>query len=59
MRLRRTPEVVFIEDLSIERGNKVLTLLNQLQQERQPEAENLAQENEHSFNQDEELSAKD
>ena len=31
VRLRRTPEVVFIEDSSIERGNKVLSLLNQLQ----------------------------
>jgi ribosome-binding factor A len=35
VRLRRTPEVVFIEDNSIERGTKVLTLLNQLQRERQ------------------------
>jgi ribosome-binding factor A len=34
VRLRRTPEVVFIEDHSIERGNKVLSLLSQLQQER-------------------------
>ena len=31
VRLRRTPEVVFIEDSSIERGNKGLSLLNQLQ----------------------------
>ena len=31
VRLRRTPELVFIEDSSIERGNKVLSLLNQLQ----------------------------
>jgi len=30
VRLRRTPEVVFIEDPSIERGTKVLSLLNQL-----------------------------
>ena len=37
MSLRRTPEVVFIEDLSIERGTKVLSLLNRLQQERPPE----------------------
>lgn len=57
VRLRRTPEVVFIEDRSIERGSKVLTLLSQLEQKRQPE--NLAEENEGSFNQDEELSAKD
>jgi len=35
VRLRRTPEVVFVEDRSLERGNKVLTLLNQLNQERQ------------------------
>ena len=34
VRLRRTPEVVFIEDSSIERGNKVLSLLNQLQSTR-------------------------
>ncbi|WP_193196345.1 30S ribosome-binding factor RbfA [Nostoc sp. MG11] len=37
VRLRRTPEVVFIEDRSIERGNKVLSLLNQLKHERSPE----------------------
>ena len=48
MRLRRTPEVVFIEDRGIERGDRMLALLNQLSQERQgkeleediPEAEN-------------------
>jgi ribosome-binding factor A len=34
VRLRRTPEVIFVEDLSLERGTKVLSLLNQLQQER-------------------------
>lgn len=43
VRLRRTPEVVFVEDRSLERGNQVLALLNQLDQERQsqpvPEAE--------------------
>ncbi|MCX7595506.1 MAG: 30S ribosome-binding factor RbfA [Fischerella sp.] len=37
VRLRRTPEVVFIEDRSIERGTKVLSLLNRIQQERKPE----------------------
>ncbi len=44
VRLRRTPEVIFLEDRSIERGNKVLSLLNQLKHERPPEelAENLA-----------------
>ena len=30
VRLRRTPEVIFQEDRSIERGTKVLSLLNQL-----------------------------
>jgi ribosome-binding factor A len=35
VRLRRTPEVLFIEDRSLERGNKVLALLNQLSQDRQ------------------------
>ncbi|PMB00570.1 ribosome-binding factor A [Fischerella thermalis CCMEE 5268] len=37
VRLRRTPEVVFIEDRSIERGSKVLSLLNQLELQRKPE----------------------
>jgi ribosome-binding factor A len=35
VRLRRTPEVIFVEDKSIERGNKVLSLLNQLSRDRQ------------------------
>ena len=34
VRLRRTPEVVFIEDQGLERGDRMLTLLNQLSQER-------------------------
>ncbi|MHC5610251.1 MAG: 30S ribosome-binding factor RbfA [Nostoc sp.] len=37
VRLRRTPEVIFVEDHSIERGNKVLALLVQLKDERPPE----------------------
>ncbi|MEH2277247.1 MAG: 30S ribosome-binding factor RbfA [Nostoc sp.] len=37
VRLRRTPEVIFLEDHSIERGNKVLALLSQLNHERPPE----------------------
>ncbi|MEH1838569.1 MAG: 30S ribosome-binding factor RbfA [Nostoc sp.] len=37
IRLRRTPEVLFLEDRSIERGNKVLALLNQLNHQRPPE----------------------
>jgi ribosome-binding factor A len=35
IRLRRTPEVVFIEDRALERGDRMLALLNQLSQERQ------------------------
>ncbi|MFN3678505.1 MAG: 30S ribosome-binding factor RbfA [Thermosynechococcus sp.] len=39
IRLRRTPEVVFIEDRSLERGSRVLSLLNQIgQQQRASEA---------------------
>ena len=34
VRLRRTPEVIFQEDSSIERGTKVLSLLNQLNHDR-------------------------
>ncbi|MCC5645826.1 30S ribosome-binding factor RbfA [Nostoc sp. CHAB 5824] len=52
VRLRRTPEVLFLEDRSIERGNKVLALLNQLNHERPPE--NLVVED--STDQDDELS---
>ncbi|MGA1410525.1 MAG: 30S ribosome-binding factor RbfA [Prochlorotrichaceae cyanobacterium] len=37
IRLRRTPEVVFLEDRSIERGTRVLTLINQLSRSRQDE----------------------
>lgn len=49
IRLRRTPEVVFMEDRSIERGTRVLSLLNQLNQNRPPEEltdeDDLAEEN--------------
>lgn len=40
--LRRTPEIAFVEDRGIERGDRILTLLTQLSQERQnkePETE--------------------
>ncbi|AFY47378.1 ribosome-binding factor A [Nostoc sp. PCC 7524] len=40
VRLRRTPEVIFIEDRSIERGTKVLSLLNKLQDERHDTTDN-------------------
>lgn len=35
IRLRRTPEVKFIEDRGLEYGDRMMTLLNQLSQERQ------------------------
>lgn len=38
VRLRRTPEVIFVEDHSLERGTKLLSLLNQLEQERSLES---------------------
>lgn len=34
IRLRRTPEVIFLEDRSLERGDRILSLLNQLSQNR-------------------------
>ncbi|WP_341524762.1 30S ribosome-binding factor RbfA [Nostoc sp. UHCC 0302] len=51
VRLRRTPEVLFIEDRSIERGTKVLTLLNQLKHERPLEDEAVVED---GINQDDE-----
>jgi ribosome-binding factor A len=47
IRLRRTPEVVFIEDRSIERGTRVLSLLNQLNHARP--TEDLAEKDEDSL----------
>ncbi|MGK7915299.1 MAG: 30S ribosome-binding factor RbfA [Prochloraceae cyanobacterium] len=41
IRLRRTPEVVFVEDRSIERGDRTLHLLNQISQTRQNKDEEL------------------
>lgn len=34
LRLRRTPEIIFKEDLGVERGTRVLSLINQLSRER-------------------------
>lgn len=42
VRLRRTPEVLFIEDRSLERGDKMLTLLNELAHHRKPDEEDLS-----------------
>ena len=43
VRLRRTPEVIFLEDDSIERGNKVLSLLNQIKDRQKPESQEEAE----------------
>lgn len=45
VRLRRTPEVVFQEDRSIERGTRVLSLINQLNHKRLSDEEAEADEN--------------
>lgn len=39
IRLRRTPEIVFLEDNSLERGDRILSLLNRLSQEREANGE--------------------
>lgn len=39
LQLRRTPEVIFAEDRSIERGDKVLNLISRLSQERKEDPE--------------------
>jgi ribosome-binding factor A len=44
IRLRRTPEVVFLEDRSIERGDRILSLLNQLERDRQDAPKDLHSE---------------
>ncbi|TVP68226.1 MAG: 30S ribosome-binding factor RbfA [Leptolyngbya sp. LCM1.Bin17] len=38
LRLRRTPEILFKEDLGVERGTRVLSLINQLSLEREAKA---------------------
>lgn len=44
IRLRRTPEVVFQEDNSLERGDRILSLLNRLSQEREAHEEEEVEE---------------
>lgn len=39
LRLRRTPEIVFLEDTSLERGDRMLNLLKQLDRTRQSKAD--------------------
>lgn len=48
VRLRRTPEVVFVEDRSIERGTKILSLLDRLSAERQEEGQTFSEAEEYS-----------
>lgn len=46
MRLRRTPEIIFVEDHSLERGDQMLHLLNQIRDiHPEPEQDNEAVEN--------------
>ncbi|MCA1991352.1 MAG: 30S ribosome-binding factor RbfA [Coleofasciculus sp. S288] len=52
VRLRRTPEVMFIEDRGLERGDRMLALLNQLNQERQSKEDDLAQVHQDEEHQD-------
>ena len=47
IRLRRTPEVLFVEDRSIERGDRILSLLNQINQERRED--DLSEEDENDY----------
>lgn len=46
VRLRRTPEVVFLEDESLERGDRVLSLLNRINEERQSSGMTIEESNE-------------
>ncbi|MDJ1179244.1 30S ribosome-binding factor RbfA [Roseofilum sp. BLCC_M91] len=50
MQLRRTPEVIFLEDKSLERGDRLLNLINQISHEHHPheDSENIvsAEDNE-------------
>jgi ribosome-binding factor A len=39
IRLRRTPEIIFVEDRSFDRGNRVLSLINEISQKRSESAE--------------------
>ena len=46
VKLRRTPEIIFVEDQGLERGDNVLNLISRLSRERKPDdlAEDLAEE---------------
>ncbi|MBD0334032.1 MAG: 30S ribosome-binding factor RbfA [Cyanobacteria bacterium Co-bin13] len=47
IRLRRTPEILFKEDRSVERGTRVLSLLSQLDQERAEKGDPLEPESDY------------
>ena len=49
IRLRRTPEVIFEEDRSFERGTRVLSLLNQLSQERAEKGDLFEEDTDHGI----------
>ncbi|BAY62097.1 ribosome-binding factor A [Calothrix brevissima NIES-22] len=55
VRLRRTPEVIFIEDDSLERGTRVLTLLNQLKTEHERPSANVSGEDDNADDEDDEF----
>lgn len=44
IRLRRTPEIMFLEDSSLERGTHMVNLLNQLKSDRPIDKEDLEEE---------------
>jgi ribosome-binding factor A len=59
IRLRRTPEVVFQEDRSIERGTRVLSLINQLSRDRPLDKQAEEDENSIEDEYDAEISAEE
>lgn len=59
IRLRRTPEVLFLEDKSLERGDKVLSLINRLSQERHTNPDEAARDWDDESAEDEGVEAED
>lgn len=57
VRLRRTPEVLFVEDRSLERGDRILSLINQISQDRP--AENLSDSEDEDDYEDDVVSAEE
>ncbi|MGF1513509.1 MAG: 30S ribosome-binding factor RbfA [Elainellaceae cyanobacterium] len=39
IRLRRTPEIMFVEDRGLEEGTRIISLINQLSRDRKPDSE--------------------